>query len=71
MSRLSQFFWAVNRKEFPDADTRQTRYTDLEFTPEVMNLIKAIRKQRKKAAKNLPQLLQQLISFRPGHLNIF
>jgi len=51
MSRLSQYFWAVNRDEYPDAMTKAVRYTDIEFTEETDRQIKAHRKWLKAVKK--------------------
>lgn len=46
LSRLSQFFWAVNAKKYPDQITKAVRYTDMDFTHEVETLIKGLRRKK-------------------------
>lgn len=47
MSRLSQFFWAVNSKKFPSKQEIEHRYTSVSFSEEDMKLIRKLRKIKK------------------------
>ena len=52
VGRLSQIFWAIEAKEFPSADERQFYYTSLDLSGEQGEIIKRIRRERKKLKRS-------------------
>lgn len=62
MGRASQFFWAVNAKEYPSRLEQQVRYTSLEldpdFDPEPGKIIKKLRRKIRADKKKLTDLTE-------------